>query len=73
MASGGLQHFVPPEYHANPIDSQGSLVVTEWGMDFCDFIFKASGLTTTVVHIRDRRQGIDGKFIEIFISRRGSL
>ena len=33
-------HYVKePEYHKNPIDPEGSLVVTEWGRDLCDFIY----------------------------------
>ena len=47
-------------------------MVTEWGADFCDFIFQSSGLTTTVVHIRDRRRGIEAEFIEVFISRKAA-
>lgn len=71
-ASGAISHHVQPDYHGNPIDPNGSLVVTEWGADFCDFVFRSSGLTTTAVHIRDRRQGIEAKFIEVFISRKAA-
>jgi SAM-dependent methyltransferase len=63
-------YHAKPEYHGNPLDANGSLVVTEWGADFCDFIFKSSGLMTTAVHIRDTKQGIDADFIEVFISRK---
>jgi hypothetical protein len=59
-----------PEYHGNPIDPNGSLVVTEWGWDFCDFVYDHSRLTTTPVRVRDRYCGIDGKFLEVFISRK---
>ena len=69
---GKVQHLAEPDFHGNPIDPQGSLVVTEWGVDFCDFVFKESGLTTTVVHILDRKRGIDAEFNEIFISRKSS-
>jgi DNA-directed RNA polymerase subunit RPC12/RpoP len=30
-ADGGLEHLEPPDYHANPVDPAGSLVITEWG------------------------------------------
>jgi SAM-dependent methyltransferase len=69
---GGVRHHAEPDYHGNPIDPNGSLVVTEWGADFCDFVFRSSGLTTTAVHIHDRRQGIEAVFIEVFISRKGA-
>src|SRR5262249_12979984 len=69
-ADGTVRHLMPPDYHGNPIDPNGSLVVTEWGSDFSDFIYRHSSLTTTVVRIFDRRLGIAGKFSEVFISRK---
>lgn len=64
-----IRNLKDPEYHGNPIDPRGSLVVTEWGLDLCEFIYRCSGMTTTVVRIFDRYRGIEGKFIEVFISR----
>jgi SAM-dependent methyltransferase len=69
-ADGKVCHLMEPNYHGNPIDPTGSLVVTEWGADFCDFIYRHSGLTTTVIRIFDRHLGIEAKFIEVFISRK---
>lgn len=66
----GIRHLEKPDYHGNPIDSKGSLVVTEWGADFCDFVQRESGMTTTAVRIFDRRRGIEAEFIEVFISRK---
>ena len=59
-----------PEYHNNPVDDKGALVVTEFGNDLIDIIQTCSGMTTTAIHLRDRRKGIEAKFIEIFISRK---
>lgn len=67
---GRINHLLSPVYHGNPIDSAGSLVVTEWGDDFVDFIYKNSGMTTTVIDISDKNMGIEGKFREVFISRK---
>jgi SAM-dependent methyltransferase len=67
---GAVRHLVDPDYHRNPIDPRGSLVVPEWGRDFCEFIEKHSGLKTRVVRLHDRRRGIDGEFREVFISRK---
>lgn len=64
---GRVKHLLPPHYHGNPIDPNGSLVVTEWGRDLCDVIHAVSGMSTTVIRLRDRRMGI-GKFNEVFIS-----
>ena len=66
----GIDYLVEPDYHGNPISDKGSLVVTEWGDDFCDYVYRHSGLTTTAMRIRDRYRGIDGKFIEVFVSRK---
>ncbi len=68
--NGAIRHLAEPDYHRNPIDPRGSLVVTEWGRDLCEFIKKHSGLATEVVRLRDRRRGIDGEFLEVFVSRR---
>jgi hypothetical protein len=68
--NGSIRHLENPDYHGNPIDPNGSLVVTEWGWDLCDFIYKHSGMTTTVVRIQDRYRGIEAEFIEVFISQK---
>ncbi|HEC27696.1 MAG TPA: class I SAM-dependent methyltransferase [Gammaproteobacteria bacterium] len=59
-----------PDYHVNPINNEGSLVVTEWGKDLIDTIYASSGMTTTVIHIHDKQAGIEAKFIEVFVSRK---
>ena len=68
--NGSIRHLETPDYHGNPIDPNGSLVVTEWGWDLCGFIFEHSGLQTTAVRIQDRYRGIEAEFIEVFISRK---
>ncbi len=65
-----VRHLKDPEYHGNPIDPGGSLVVTEWGRDLGDFIYLCSGLTTTAIRTIDRRRGIEAAFIEVFISQK---
>jgi hypothetical protein len=70
--NGSVKHLRPPDYHVNPVDARGSLVVTEWGRDLADFIYRASGMTTTVFWLNDRSRGIEAEFIEVFVSRRGN-
>ncbi len=67
---GNIRHLEPPDFHGNPIDEKGSLVITEWGHELCDFIYRASGLTTTAILICDMKMGLAGKFCEVFISTR---
>jgi SAM-dependent methyltransferase len=59
-----------PDYHGNPIDSQGSLVTMYWGYDICDYILKHSGLYTTIVYIDNISLGIRAELIEVLISRK---
>lgn len=70
IEDGQIRHLEPPDYHGNPIDEAGSLVFTEWGAELCHFIQEHSGLTTTAIRIHDPSQGIEGKFIEVFVSRK---
>ena len=67
---GNIEYFAKKDYHGNPVDGDGALVVTEWGVDLPEFIFKHSGLITTVFSTRDRHFGLAGEFIEVFVSRK---
>jgi Methyltransferase domain len=69
----GITYLEKPEYHGNPIDPQGSLVVTEWGDDLPEQIFRSSGMLTTIIRTRDRTLGLDGEFLEVFVSRKASV
>ena len=67
---GGIEYVMKPDYHCNPIDANGSLVVTEWGDELCDFILRASGMTTTILNFFDPRLGLRGEFLDVMISRK---
>jgi hypothetical protein len=67
---GKIEYLEKPVYHVNPIDKNGSLVTIDYGRDFCDFIYQASNMSTTVIHIKDVSMGIEAEFIEVFISRK---
>jgi hypothetical protein len=45
---------------------KGSLVCMDWGYDICEFIFKASGVYTTIVCIDDISRGIRAELIEFW-------
>jgi hypothetical protein len=64
----GAEHLLPDEYHGEPGDPERSLVITDWGDDFFDFVSDKSGLTTEALHFHDRRLGLDGQLLEVFIS-----
>lgn len=67
---GEVRHLLEPDYHKDPVDPKGSLVVTQWGRDLPDIIARAGGMTTTIHCLHDRRRGIDAEFIEVFVSRK---
>lgn len=68
--SGEIEYLLKPDYHGNPIDPEGSLVITEWGDEICDFIFAASGMTTTIFSFFDKKLGLEGEFLDVFVSSR---
>lgn len=68
--SGGIEHLMEPDYHLNPIDPKGSLVITEWGDDICEFIFHASGMATSIFNFFDTRFGLEGEGLDVFVSRK---
>ena len=68
LKDGKIINLEEPVYHGNPISEDGSLVTTDWGRDFCDIIFRSSRLYTVIYLEKNRQLGIDGEFLEIFIS-----
>lgn len=67
-SNGEIEHLETPVYHGNPIDQQGSLVTMDWGYDICQFIHRACGLFTHVVHIDDLQHGIRAEYIEVLVT-----
>jgi SAM-dependent methyltransferase len=65
----GVRHLMKPDYHVNPIDPTGSLVITEWGDELCDFVFRSSGMTTTIFNFYNPRLGLKGEFLDVLLSR----
>ena len=67
---GTFEHLLEPVYHGNPLSSNGSLVTFDWGRDFPQFVWRESGLFTTIYLERDRAKGLDADFLEVFVSSR---
>jgi SAM-dependent methyltransferase len=65
--AAGVEHIIPPRYHANPVDTGGSLVTFNWGYDVAPYLDSHSGLKTTIVYIDDLSRGIRGELIEIMV------
>ena len=73
LQDGKVVHFAEPEYHGNPVDDEGSLVTIDWGYDIADFLHHHSGMPTSMFVIDDLSQGIRAEYIEIVVSRKGSV
>ncbi len=67
---GSMQHLLPAEYHGNPVDPKGALVVTDWGSDMLERIRAASGMSTDRYSFHDASRGLSGAFLDVFVSRR---
>jgi hypothetical protein len=70
VKDGILHHWETPDYHGNPVDESGSLVFTDWGMDF-PFLLQNWVKFPVIIHtIRDRSLGIDSEFREVFVQQK---
>lgn len=67
---GTVHHLFPPEYHGNPMSSEGSLVTFHWGFDIADFIEKSTAEPAELIHPTDARMGIEAEYIEVVIQKR---
>jgi SAM-dependent methyltransferase len=68
---GEIIHLInPPEFHGNPVSEKGSLVTFHWGFDIVHWIYKLSGLITTIFYIDAIELGIKADLIEVLVSRK---
>jgi hypothetical protein len=68
LTEGELSHLLEPQYHGNPVSPDGSLVTWDYGADFDDLVQQWSGYATSNLILRDRRRGIDGEHLEVFVT-----
>ncbi len=57
-----------PEWHGNPVDSNGSPVTMHWGYDIVTFIKESSRLETTIEYLDNLNFGIRAEYIEVLVS-----
>jgi SAM-dependent methyltransferase len=65
---GTVIHLMEPEYHANPVSLEGSLVTVNWGYNIADYIFKACRLFTRLIFIDNIELGIRAEYIEVLLT-----
>ena len=64
----GVRHLLDPVYHGSPIDDGKSLVTWDYGADFERRLRDWSSYLTSTYVLQDRRLGIDGEFMEVFVT-----
>lgn len=62
----------PPEYHGNPIDNKGALVVWDFGYDIHQTIPKWAPFGVEISRFNDYHQGILGEYTEVMVCRKGA-
>jgi hypothetical protein len=67
---GQVKHLKEPLYHGNPIGDGRSLVTWDYGGDFEFLLWEWAGYPTATYVTRDRNLGIDGEFLEVFVTRK---
>lgn len=76
LTSEGEKIFLKEkEYHGNPIDKGGSLVITEWGKDIIEIISSNTKMETEVFRFNNpskinKKMGLEAEFLDVFVSRK---
>jgi len=67
-ANGSIQHLTAtPEYHGNPVDDRGSLVVYDYGYDITRQIADWAPFDVRISRFWDQTHGIIGEYTEVII------
>lgn len=73
LVDGAVQHVLEPEYHGSPIGDGRALVTWDYGADFEELVAAWGGYLTSTYVIRDRRLGLDGEYLEVFVTVKDSV
>jgi SAM-dependent methyltransferase len=65
-----IEHIKEEVYHGNPVGDGRALVTWDYGDDFETLISFWSNSSTTTYITRDRSLGIDGEYIEVFVTKK---
>ncbi len=65
-----IQHLEDPVYHGDPINSNGALVIIDWGYDIVEYLSCSSGMLPTIVCGQDREMGILGVLLEVIVMKK---
>lgn len=73
LRRGEVVHLLEPEYHGNPIGDGRSLVTWDYGVDFEQLAERWGGYLVSTYLVRDRQQGLDGEFLDVFVQSRDDV
>lgn len=70
LPDGTIVHLETPEYHGNPMSSEGSLVTWHWGYDIVEHVKEADAGQSEVIFSDDPSMGIEGEYLEVIVQWR---
>ena len=70
LENGIVTHVLEPQYHGNPIGDGRALVTWDYGDDFELQLWNWCSCPTVTYVTRDRGLGLDGEFLEVFVTRK---
>jgi SAM-dependent methyltransferase len=73
LDGGVVKHILDPEYHGNPVGDGRALVTWDYGDDFEVLLWHWCGCPTATYVTRDRALGLDGEYLDVFVTRKPAL
>jgi SAM-dependent methyltransferase len=70
LVNGKVTYLKEEQYHGNPVGDGRSLVTWDYGDDFEFLLNKWCGYPTVTYITRDDSLGIDGEYLEVFVTRK---
>lgn len=65
-----VEHLLATQYHGDPSAADRELVTWDFGDDFEQLLWRWCRAATTTFVCRDRRLGLDGEYLEVFVTRK---
>jgi len=73
LPDGTIEYLHPPEYHGNPMSSEGSLVTWHWGFDIVDYIQESHAGSAEIIFTDNPSLGIEAEYLEVVIQKKLDL
>jgi SAM-dependent methyltransferase len=70
LVDGQILHLEDAQYHGSPVGDGRALVTWDFGDDFESLVGNWCGYPTATCVARDRRLGIDGEYLEVFVTHK---